>query len=230
MCGRYSIISKNKESKGSVRAARLLKQAEVDNRFNVAPSQLLPVITNEEPDKLQFFSWGLLPHWAKDKGYKLKTINARAETLTEKPLFRELINRKRCLAPADSFYEWRTSSAGKAPYRFLLKDEGLFCFAGLWDEWTDKETGEVINSYTLITTAANELMLPIHDRMPVLLHPEEESLWLSGELADEHLLSLLHPYPSEEMKAYPVSHLVNSPANDSPQVLEPAPEQGSLFG
>ncbi|MBF9252503.1 SOS response-associated peptidase [Pontibacter sp. 172403-2] len=229
MCGRYSIISKKKESKGSIRAARLLKNAEVDNRYNVAPSQLLPVITNEAPDELQFFSWGLLPHWAKEKNYKHKTINARAETLTEKPAFRQLVNSKRCLVPADSFYEWRSSSAGKTPYRFLLKDEGLFCFAGLWDEWADKETGEVIRSYTLITTEPNELMRPIHDRMPVLLHPEEEGLWLSDERADEYLLSLLRPYPSEEMKAYPVSHLVNSPVNDSPEVLEPAPEQGSLL-
>lgn len=230
MCGRYSIISKNRESKGSVRAARLLKQAEVDNRFNAAPSQSLPVITNDRPDELQFLSWGLLPHWAKEKDYKHRTINARAETLTEKPMFRQLVSQRRCLVPADGFYEWRTSPTGKVPYRFQLKDEGLFCFAGLWDEWADRETGEVIRSYTLITTEANKLMRPIHDRMPVLLHPKEEVLWLSGGEADEHLLSLLHPYPSEEMKAYPVSKLVNSPANDSPQVLEPAPEQGDLFG
>lgn len=229
MCGRYSIISKKRESRGSVRAARLLKKAKAEARYNAAPSQSLPVITNDRPDELQFLSWGLLPHWAKEKGYRHKTINARAETLTEKPMFKQLVNQRRCLVPADSFYEWRTSPAGKTPYRFLLKDEGLFCFAGLWDEWADRETGEVIRSYTLITTEANELMRPIHDRMPVLLHPEEEALWLSGEEADEHLLSLLHPYPSEEMKAYPVSKLVNSPANDYPQVLEPAPEQGDLF-
>ncbi|GAB3542475.1 SOS response-associated peptidase [Pontibacter brevis] len=229
MCGRYSIVTKNKESKGSVRATRLLKQAEAEDRFNVAPSQQLPVITNEDPERLQFFSWGLLPHWAKEKNFKHKTINARAETLTEKPMFKQLVNRRRCLVPADSFYEWRTSSAGKMPYRFLLKDEGLFCFAGLWDEWADRETGEVNLSYTLITTEPNELMRPIHDRMPVLLHPEEEELWLSDARADEHLLSLLNPYPSEEMKSYPVSKLVNSPANDTPKVLEPAPEQGDLF-
>jgi putative SOS response-associated peptidase YedK len=229
MCGRYSIISKNRESRGSMRASRLLKQAEMDNRFNVAPSQSLPVITNDKPDELQFFSWGLLPHWAKEKGYKHKSINARAETITEKPMFRQLVNQKRCLVPADGFYEWRDSPTGKVPYRFLLRDEGLFCFAGLWDEWADKETGEVIRTYTLITTEANELMRPIHDRMPVLLHPEEEELWLSNERADEHVLSLLHPYPSDEMKAYPVSRLVNSPANDTPEVLEPAPEQGDLF-
>lgn len=229
MCGRYTIISKDKAGKGSAKAAKLLKQAEVENRYNVAPSQQLPVITNDEPERLQFFSWGLLPHWAKEKSYKHKTINARAETLTEKPMFKQLVNQKRCLVPVDSFYEWRTSSAGKTPYRFLLKDEGLFCFAGLWDEWADRETGEVIWSYTLITTDANELMRPIHHRMPVLLHPEEEELWLSDASADDHLLSLLNPYPSEEMKAYPVSPLVNSPAHDSPEVLEPAPEQGNLF-
>ncbi|MCC9167980.1 SOS response-associated peptidase [Pontibacter harenae] len=145
MCGRYSIISKNREPKGSVRAVRLLQQAEAENRFNAASSQLLPVITSDAPDELQFLSWGLLPHWAKDKGYKHKTINARAEMLTEKPMFRELVNRRRCLVPADGFYEWRTTAAGKVPYRFLLKDEALFCFAGLWDEWADKETGEELS-------------------------------------------------------------------------------------
>ncbi|MCC9169168.1 SOS response-associated peptidase [Pontibacter harenae] len=229
MCGRYSIISRNRESKGSVRAARLLQQAEAENRFNAAPSQSLPVITSDAPDELRFLSWGMLPHWAREKGYKHKSINARAETLTEKPMFRELVNRRRCLVPADGFYEWRTTAVGKQPYRFLLKDEGLFCFAGLWDEWADTETGEVIRSYTLITTQPNELMRPIHDRMPVLLHPDKEALWLSDARADEHILSLLSPYPSSEMKAYPVSKLVNSPARDTPAVLEPAAEQGDLF-
>ncbi|PTX15026.1 putative SOS response-associated peptidase YedK [Pontibacter mucosus] len=229
MCGRYSIITKKKESKGSVRAAKLLEKAQADNRFNAAPSQLLPVITNQDPEHVQFFSWGLVPHWAKEKAYKHKSINARAETITEKPTFRQLVNQKRCLVPADSFYEWRTTPTGKQPYRILLKDEGIFCFAGLWDEWADPDTGEVFDTFTIITTEANELMRPLHDRMPVLLHPEEEAEWLSGEQANEHLLSLLKPYPSEEMKAYPVSTLVNSPANDSPEVLEPMAEQGDLF-
>ncbi|MDX5422138.1 MAG: SOS response-associated peptidase [Hymenobacteraceae bacterium] len=228
MCGRYTFIPK-KEAKGRSRAVKLLKQYHDEARYNAAPSQLLPVITNEAPDTLQFFSWGLLPHWAREKGYKHKSINARAESLTEKPTFRELINSRRCLVPADSFYEWRATSAGKQPYRILLKSEELFCFAGLWDAWTDKETGEVVDSFTIITTEANELMRPIHERMPVLLHPEEEELWLSSEQANEHLLSLLRPYPSGELKAYPVSQLVNSPANDTPRVLDPVGEQGSLF-
>lgn len=181
----------------------MLKQYYADARYNAAPSQLLPVTTGEEPDTLQFFSWGLLQHWAK-KDYKHKSVNARAESLTEKPMFRELVNSKRCLVLADGFFEWRTSSAGKQPYRILLKSEELFCFAGLWDEWADKATGEVVDTFTIITTEANELMRPIHDRMPVLLHPEEEEEWLSSEKANEHLLSLLKPYPSEELKAYPV--------------------------
>lgn len=227
MCGRYTFIPK-KDLKGKSRAVKILDQYQEDARYNAAPSQLLPVITGEAPNTLQFFSWGLLPHWA-NKGYKHKSVNARAETLTKKPMFRELVNSKRCLVLADSFYEWRTSSAGKQPYRILLKSEELFCFAGFWDEWADKATGEVVDTFTIITTKANKLMRPIHERMPVLLHPEQEEEWLSCESANEHLLSLLKPYPSEELKAYPVSSLVNSPANDSPQVLETAPEQGSLF-
>ncbi|WP_439883453.1 SOS response-associated peptidase [Pontibacter sp. MBLB2868] len=230
MCGRYSVAVsvKDKNNKAS-KVARLLEEYQAPARYNAAPSQSLPVVTADEPEKLQLFSWGLLPNWANDRSQTNKPINARAETLLEKPSFRGLISRRRCLVPADGFYEWRKTGDGKVPYRFLLKSEALFSFAGLWDEWTDPETGEVVDSFTIITTEANELMRPIHDRMPVLLHPQEEELWLSGEQANEHLLSLLKPYPSEEMKFYPVSSLVNSPAHDSPEVLEPAPEQGSLF-
>ncbi|MFD2514189.1 SOS response-associated peptidase [Pontibacter locisalis] len=228
MCGRYTIIPK-KGAKGGSKAVKLLEKYHANTRYNAAPSQLLPVMTNEEPDKLQFFSWGLLPHWSKEKSYKHKFVNARTETLTEKPMFRELINSKRCLVPADSFYEWRTSSAGKQPYRFLLKNEELFSFAGLWDEWADKETGEVVGSFTIITTEANELVRPTHDRMPVMLHPKEEEAWLDVTKGNKVLLDLLKPYPAEEMKEYAVSPLVNSPVNDSPAVVAPVPEQGSLF-
>ncbi|PRY04600.1 SOS response associated peptidase (SRAP) [Pontibacter ummariensis] len=118
MCGRYSIISKNKEGKGSVRAARLLKQQQVQERYNVAPSQSLPVITGEEPDRLQFFTWGLLPHWAKENSYKRKIINARAESLTEKPLYKGLVNRKRCLVPADSFTSGAIPQPARHPIAF----------------------------------------------------------------------------------------------------------------
>ncbi|MBB6609725.1 SOS response-associated peptidase [Pontibacter sp. Tf4] len=230
MCGRYSvaITVKDKNNKAS-RVARLLEKYKLEAHYNAAPSQPLPVVTSDKPDQVQHFSWGLLPHWSKDGNSKIKPINARAETLLDKPSFRELISSKRCLVPADGFYEWRTSTAGKAPYRFLLKSEELFSFAGLWDEWADTKTGEVLNTFTIITTQANELVKPTHDRMPVILAPENEESWLDKNSSNKLLLDLLQPFPAAEMKAYAVSPLVNSVTNNTPAILIPAPEQGSLF-
>ncbi|WP_018477016.1 SOS response-associated peptidase [Pontibacter roseus] len=215
MCGRYTIVPKS--SKGKSKAAKLVEKYLKEDHYNAAPSQALPVVTNDQPDKLQFFSWGLQPFWAKDAKAVKRAINARAETLAEKASFRSLLRSKRCLVPADGFFEWQVTEQGKVPYRILLKSEELFTFAGLYDEWVDKGTGEVLHSFTIITTEANEVVKPIHDRMPVMLSPEAEELWL-----DEHepqLLSLLVPYRPSEMKAYPVSPLVNSPLNNVPEVL-----------
>jgi putative SOS response-associated peptidase YedK len=228
MCGRYSVVPP-KEKKGASKAAKLLAKYVSEAHYNAAPSKLLPVVTGEKPSELQFFSWGLLPHWAKNRNFKSKPINARAETVTEKPSFRSLISTRRCIVPADGFYEWKSTSAGKQPYRFLLKSEELFSFAGLWDEWTDKETGEVIDTFTIITTEANDLVKTMHTRMPVLLHPIEEDAWLDVTTSNKVLLDLLRPYPSKEMKAFAVSPLINSVTNNTPEVMIPAPEQGSLF-
>ncbi|GGG18291.1 hypothetical protein GCM10011323_23090 [Pontibacter amylolyticus] len=148
-----------------------------------------------------------------------RSINARAETLTEKPSFRNLLISKRCLVPADGFYEWQVTPQGKVPYRILLKNEELFSFAGLWDEWLDKSTDEVLHTYTIITTNANDIVKPIHGRMPVILSPEAEELWLGEHETQEALLALLNPYNSEELKAYPVSPLVNSLMNNTPAVI-----------
>ncbi len=232
MCGRYSVAPKLKgkrKSNNESRAARLLEQYHVGARYNASPSQLLPVVTGEKPGELQFFSWGLLPHWAEGRGARSKPINARTETLTEKPTFRELLAQRRCLVPADGFYEWRKTATGKVPYRFLLHSGELFSFAGLWDVWADRETGEMVSSFAIITTEANELVRSTHSRMPVMLHPADEAAWLDVTTSDKMLRGLLQPYPAEEMKAYPVSSLVNTTANDSPTVLAPVPEQGSLF-
>jgi putative SOS response-associated peptidase YedK len=228
MCGRYSV---NPKAKGLSRAVKLLEKAEAEARYNAAPSQGLPVITEDKPNEVQFFQWGLLPHWASGPDYHPKSVNARAETLSDKATFKQLLKRHRCLVPADGFYEWKKVGKTKIPYRILLRSEELFTFAGLWDEWADKETGEIKHTFTIITTEANELVKPLHDRMPVLLHPEEEKLWLA-EAPDSDHLKLLHTYPAEEMKLYQVSQLINSPTHDSPEVLEPETktgEQGSLF-
>ncbi|MCC9168646.1 SOS response-associated peptidase [Pontibacter harenae] len=216
MCGRYSVTPK---AKGETKAAKLLEKHLQESHYNAAPSQKLPVVTNTQPDAIQFFSWGLQPFWAKDVKSVKRSINARAETITEKPSFRNLFKSKRCLVPTDGFFEWQVTPQGKVPHRILLKNEELFSFAGLWDEWLDKSTGEVLHTYTIITTEANELMKPIHDRMPVILSPDEEELWLDEHKPQEDLLSLLKPFDADRMKAYPVSPLVNSPLNNVPEVI-----------
>jgi putative SOS response-associated peptidase YedK len=205
--------------KGHSKAARLLEKHLQEGHYNASPSQALPVVTNTLPNTLQFFSWGLQPFWAKDVKAVKRSINARAETITEKPSFRKLLTSKRCLVPADGFFEWQVTDHGKVPYRILLKSEELFSFAGLWDKWADKETGEVLHTFTIITTEANEVVKPIHDRMPVMLSPEAEELWLDAHESQQELLSLLHPYQATDMKAFPVSPLVNSPLNNVPEVL-----------
>jgi putative SOS response-associated peptidase YedK len=217
MCGRYTV--QPKAIKGNSKAAKLVEKYLKEASYNAAPSQQLPVVTSHKPDVLQFFLWGLQPFWAKDAKAVKRSINARAETLTEKPSFRNLLKSKRCLVPADGFFEWQVTVQGKVPHRILLQSEEIFTFAGLWDEWADKSTGEVLHTFTIITTEANELVKPIHDRMPVMLTPKAEELWLDENESQEDLLSLLAPYNVDEMKAYPVSLLVNSPLNNIPEVL-----------
>ena len=232
MCGRYSNVKKAipNEHRYAVRYAGISPEP----TYNAAPSQLLPVMPTFS-NTVEYFSWGLVPAWANDLKTN-KPINARAESLATSAMFRSLLSSKRCLVPADGFYEWQVQTITqtdlfgnpttnkrkekKQPYRIALKNDELFSFAGLWDEWVDKNTGEVLKTFTIITTAANELMRPIHDRMPVILTPEAEELWL-----DEHetnkslLLDLLKPYDAQAMKAYPISELVNSPANNSAELL-----------
>ncbi|MFC5271393.1 SOS response-associated peptidase [Adhaeribacter terreus] len=217
MCGRYT-ISKKQLAKGH-RFATQYSNVVNDPNYNAAPSQSLPVITNQDKKHIQLFHWGLIPFWTKELKGARKPINARAETIIEKLSFRSLLKSKRCLVLADSFYEWKVTPQGKVPHRILLKNEELFTFAGLWDEWADKSTGEVLHTFSIITTEANELVHPIHDRMPVILTPEAEELWLNNDETPKELLDLLTPYPAEEMKAYPVSPLVNSPLNNSPELL-----------
>ena len=214
MCGRYTVVSPASTFEAHFEALFSTPPAP---RYNAAPSQRLPVITADAPDRIQAFEWGLLPAWSRDPKAGPKPINARAETLAEKPSFRQLLLRRRCLVPADSFYEWQPTPTGKVPHRILRPDEGPFAFAGLWDEWTDRTTGEVRPTFTIITTAANRLMAPLHERMPVILPTRAaERAWLAtGDAA------LLRPLPDEWLRAYPISTLVNSPANDTPQVLEP---------
>lgn len=213
MCGRFSLTVN--EAELNLRFKLAGGDAPYVPRYNGAPTQLLAVITGESPNKLSYFRWGLIPPWAKDISIGSKMINARAETLTEKPSFRAPLYSRRCLVPADGFYEWQQDAA-KQPYRIVVKSNPVFAMAGLWERWKSPE-GSVTDSFTIITTEANDFMKPIHSRMPVILKPQDEKTWLSGSNPDE-IRMLLKPYPSGDMDAFRVSKLVNSPRNNGPEV------------
>jgi len=200
-------------------------------RYNIAPTQAVLVIANNHPDRLEHFRWGLIPSWAKDPSIGSRLINARAETLAEKPAFRTALRRRRCLVPADGFFEWRVGpDQSKTPMYIHLKGGGLFAFAGLWDVWHSPDGSEV-HSCTLITGEPNELVKPIHDRMPVIMPKAYYEQWLDPkEQEPAALIGFLRPYPALEMEAYPVSRAVNSAKNDSPQCVEPALPARGLFG
>ncbi|MEI6434511.1 MAG: SOS response-associated peptidase [Bacteroidota bacterium] len=217
MCGRFSFVIEDAliRERFGVRVQTAIYKA----RYNCAPTQNLAVIANETPEQLQFLHWGLIPYWAKDSAIGNKLINARGETVAEKPSFRNAFKNRRCLVPATGFFEWRADRV-KTPFNIRLKNGEPFAFAGLWDKWLSGD-GEAIHSFTIITTIPNELMTPIHNRMPVILHREDEGRWINSKF-DSVLQGLLKPYPAELMEAYPVSTLVNSPQNEMPAILEPS--------
>ena len=195
-------------------------------RYNIAPSQPVAVILNTGDNALAFYKWGLIPSWSKDPAIGDRMINARSESLAEKPSFRNAYRRRRCLILADGFYEWKQnpSSKSKQPVYIRFYDERSFAFAGLWELWHSPD-GSEIRSCTIITTQPNSLLEPIHNRMPVILPPEDYKQWLDTE--DQHpdqLNKLLVPYPADEMIAFPVSKMVNSPEYDSPEIIKPIGE------
>jgi putative SOS response-associated peptidase YedK len=219
MCGRYTLRTP---------VAVLAEGFEIEDypsslppNYNVAPTQeVAAVVEEDDKRKLEMFHWGLIPSWAKDPAIGNKMINARAETVSEKPSFRKAFKVRRCLILADGFYEWQKTDNGKKPYHIKMQDDSPFAFAGLWETWKDDEE---IRSCTIITTNANDLMSEIHHRMPVILPPENYGVWLDPNFDEkEALTSLLKPYPADAMEAYPVSRRVNKPSNNEPSVLEPA--------
>jgi putative SOS response-associated peptidase YedK len=192
-------------------------------RFNIAPSQPILAIPNDGRDSADFFVWGLIPSWSKDPAIGNRLINARGETIAEKPSFRGGFKYKRCLILADGFYEWKAQPGTKTkiPHFIHMKDRQPFAFAGLWDEWHSSDGGSV-RSCTIITTEPNELMSSIHNRMPVILNKKDYAFWLEAPpQAPENLLPLIKPFPAEKMSAYAVSTLVNTPANDRAECIAP---------
>lgn len=216
MCGRYSFVVEDALiwERFGIRVRTAVYKAV----YNCAPSQDLPVITSEGDGSLELLRWGLVPSWAKDPSVGARMINARSETVMEKPSFRNAFRNRRCLVPADSFYEWERQGK-KMPFRILLKSRMPFAMAGIWEQW-EKRDGPLLRSFSILTTRANELIAPLHDRMPVILQAEAAHQWLTrGNETD--LIRLLAPYPAEAMEMYPVSKLVNSPRNNDPRLHEP---------
>jgi len=194
---------------------------DVEPRYNIAPSQSILAIIDDGGRQVRRFRWGLLPFWMNQMSSGL--INARGETVHQKPSFKRGFTDRRCLIPADGFYEWRDEEGDKRPYRFTLKERKVFAFAGLWDPWTSPD-GETINTCAIITTKSNEVVRSVHHRMPVILPRDSECTWLDDEADTRSLKELLVPYTGEPMKASPVSSRMNSPMNDDPGILEPLHE------
>jgi putative SOS response-associated peptidase YedK len=221
MCGRFTLTVNPAEMQDAFTDYDFPPQ--FASRFNIAPTQPVLAVPNDGRNEADFFIWGLIPSWAKDPSIGNRLINARGETLADKPSFRGSYKYKRCLILADGFYEWKKqpSTKTKIPHFIHMKDRQPFAFAGLWDEWNSPD-GSQIRSCTIITIEPNELMAPLHNRMPVILPPDAYTQWLdSAPQTPDSLQPLIKPYPAEEMSAYPVSTLVNNPKNDLAECVVP---------
>jgi putative SOS response-associated peptidase YedK len=221
MCGRFTLFEADKILSREFGVSGAPPRSP---RYNIAPSQPVTAV-RAAPEgsgrELALLRWGLIPSWSKDPTIGNRLINARAETAREKPSFRNAFRRHRCLIPANGFYEWLRQERGKQPYFVRMRDERLFSFAGLWDRWESPDKG-VIETCTILTTAANAVLAPIHDRMPVILPPGEYDRWLDPALKDlDALAPLLVPFPPEEMLAFPVSPRVNTPSVDDEKCIAP---------
>lgn len=216
MCGRYNLTQAEQVAE---RFQVADAQMTLLPRYNIAPSQSLPVVVRNSPNRLVAMQWGLVPSWSKEPRTSFSTINARAETIATSAVYRGPFKSRRCLVPANGFYEWRKLGQGKQPYCIQLHGGELFAFAGLYDIWRD-QAGHELYSYTIITTTPNDLVAPIHNRMPAILRREDEDAWLDPKADQEQLMALLSAYPADEMEAYPVSKALNSPSNEGPELAQ----------
>jgi putative SOS response-associated peptidase YedK len=220
MCGRYTLttpVERLAEEFGFEASS-----VDLPPNYNVAPTQGVAAVLSEGGERrLEVLRWGLIPPWADDPQIGSRMINARAETAPEKPSFRRAFRERRCLIPADGFYEWKRTNGSKQPYYIHMKERRPFALAGLWESWKDDD-GPEIRSCTILTTKPNALAGEIHDRMPVILPTGSYEVWLDPEADRDELYGLLAPYPEDEMEAYPVSRFVNSPSNNDPRCIEPA--------
>ncbi|MBN1493299.1 MAG: SOS response-associated peptidase [Candidatus Omnitrophica bacterium] len=217
MCGRFSLTKSDKDTlKKRFRVKRVA--GDQKPRYNIAPSDAVHAIVNTMRDEITLARWGYIPHWMGADGLAKSVINARAETLMQKPFFKTSFRSRRCLIIADGFYEWKRAGKAKHPYRVIVDDGSLFAFAGVWDTWM--YDGNELMTCAIITVAANELMRPIHERMPVIINADDEQAWLMSDdlvRAEE----MLRPFASERMRAYEISPAVNSPTHDHADIVKP---------
>lgn len=234
MCGRSSLTVTEKELEKRFNASFYSEDLERYNplpNFNMAPTQNLPVITDADPDHINLYRWGLIPFWAKDEKIGYRMINARMETVAEKPAFRQAFRQRRCLWPVNGYYEWIARGKEKIPYRVMLKDKGVYSLAGLWETWKN-EQGEKVFSFTILTQPATPSMEFLHHRMPVILPREMELDWLDPDLDPEDFLHNLPPFGTDQLEVYRVSQEVNNVRNNRRELIAPVTEtnQGELFG
>ncbi len=225
MCGRYSFAPKPKQLEAQLHDMQ--RPLDLKISFNIAPTHQAYVVANDDPDRLQLMQWGLVPSWSPDGKNGGKLINARAEGIGAKPAFRAAVRARRCLVPADSFYEWRTEGKRKIPYRISLKNGELLFLAGIWEEW--RHGGELKRTFSIVTTEPNREMTALHNRMPVVLaDAEQQQSWLYSKSLEE-ALATLRPAGDDSLDLYRVSEKLNSPANDGPELHEKVPEELQLF-
>ena len=229
MCGRYTLVIDRDALSRRFDATATADLPVLFERYNIAPTQRVPTVRMRAKGEgggreVALLRWGLIPSWAKSADIGSRTVNARSETAAEKPAFRTALRTRRCLVPATGFYEWRRDAGGKVPHLIRLENARAFALAGLWERWRDPETGEVVESCSILTTQPNDVVSPLHDRMPAMLRPEAEAAWLDDSTTDpDALLPLLEPYPPGEMEAYPVRRRVNNPRHDDAACIAPAP-------
>jgi len=230
MCGRYTLTADQEALIEEFGPARML--ASHAPRYNIAPTQEAPVLVTHNGERyIVGFRWGLIPYWAKDPAIGNRMINARAESVATRPAFREALERRRCVVLADGFYEWMTEAGGRWPMRVRLESGRLFGLAGVWERWRPPGGGDPVRSFTILTTDATPSLQAIHDRLPVVLPPEAREQWLDPAADQKSLQELLRPYAHDDpLEAYRVSRIVNSPANDGPECIEPERSEGQRRG
>ncbi len=236
MCGRSSLTKSEKELEERFKATFYSEDLEKYNplpNYNVAPTHVMPIITNKDPEHFKPLRWGLIPYWAKDIKIGYKMINARKETVAEKAAFKQALSRRRCLVPMDGFYEWKKNGKQKTAYRIHLLDQDLFCCAGLWESWK-APSGDWIDSFTILTQPPSHSISHIHDRMPAILTHDQERAWLDTDLPVDDALSIIAPYPDDLITSYQVSSRVGKVTENDAQLIDPidhgpTTEQAVLF-